>query len=360
MITWTREEVKTRAKAALHMYYWKMVLVGVILSVLVGGGAGGSGSAGNTNQQNSTGSSYESLRDALRGSGFAPDMNNTPGEYDLAFLSMLFKIMMVATIISILVRIFLANPLIAGCRGFYNRIYEEDIDISEVLSVLKGNYWNGVKTCFLRDLYISLWSLLFVIPGIIKSYQYRMVPYILANDPDKDTADVLQESKEMMEGHKMATFVLDLSFLGWIFLGAVTVGLVWIFWTAPYMYATEGALYRKLSNADYGYPGGPQNPYGGGSYPGNSQNPYPGNGSNPNAGGNPGSYYPGNSQKPNAGGNPGSYYLGSAQNPNAGEGSGSYPGNVQSSAPSSQDSSANMQGQEKIQSQFDREYFSGK
>ena len=78
-----------------------------------------------------------------------------------------------------------------------------------------GHYGNIVLTMFLRDLYIVLWTLLFIVPGIVKSYEYMMVPYILAENPGMDQKEVFQISREMMNGQKWNAFVLDLSFIGW-------------------------------------------------------------------------------------------------------------------------------------------------
>lgn len=86
----------------------------------------------------------------------------------------------------------------------------------------------------LRDVFIFLWSLLFLIPGVIKHYSYRMVPYILADDPEIGAMDAITLSRQMMDGHKWNTFVLDLSFLGWDLLSALTLGLLGVFYVNPY------------------------------------------------------------------------------------------------------------------------------
>ena len=100
---------------------------------------------------------------------------------------------------------------------------------------------------FFRDLYVVLWSLLFIIPGIYKSYQYRMVSYILAENPDMPYKEVLQRSKDMMNGQKWKTFVLDWSFILWHMLGGITCGLAEVFYVAPYVNLTNAALYRQLT-----------------------------------------------------------------------------------------------------------------
>lgn len=78
-----------------------------------------------------------------------------------------------------------------------------------------GAYLNTVFTMFMMNLFIFLWSLLLVVPGIIKSYQYRMVPYIMAENPQMNYRDALALSSRMTEGHKLELFILELSFVGW-------------------------------------------------------------------------------------------------------------------------------------------------
>ncbi len=93
---------------------------------------------------------------------------------------------------------------------------------------------NVVLVMFLKNLFTSLWTLLFVIPGIVKHYEYLMIPYILAENPGMDRKEAFQISKRMMDGQKMETFILDLSFIGWILLSAITCGIVGIFYVNPY------------------------------------------------------------------------------------------------------------------------------
>lgn len=117
---------------------------------------------------------------------------------------------------------------------------------SDVFRAFQLNYPNVFITMFLTQLFVSLWALLLVIPGVIKFYEYRMVPYILAEDPDIDWKSAQRRSRELMDGHKMDTFVLDLSFIGWWILTALTCGLVGIFYVIPYYNQTYAELYLEL------------------------------------------------------------------------------------------------------------------
>ena len=118
-----------------------------------------------------------------------------------------------------------------------------------------GHYGNVVKTMFFYDLYIALWSLLLVVPGIIKSYEYRMVPYILAENPGMDSKQVFEISKRMMNGQKMETFILDLSFIGWALVAGITCGIAGVFYVTPYVNATNTELYafNKVQAYNEGY-----------------------------------------------------------------------------------------------------------
>lgn len=236
MATWTRKELKSQGKMLVKAYYWKMVLAGLIMFALTGG----MGSAGSREARSKWDSNTAS--NSLGSAG----IDTTLRMRFLVIFGMILLIALVALVIGMILRALIVNPLIIGCQGFFIHSIMEEPELSDILGGFRGNYLNVVKTTFLRDLFISLWSLLFVIPGIIKSYEYRMVPYLLAEDPYMDSSVAFAESKAMMDGNKWDAFVLDLSFIGWILLGAITFGVVQVFWTGPYIYTTDAALYHAL------------------------------------------------------------------------------------------------------------------
>lgn len=108
-----------------------------------------------------------------------------------------------------------------------------------------SDFWSAFKVTFLVGLFTSLWSLLFVIPGIVKACSYSQAMYILAENPKMSAREAINRSKEMMEGHKMDYFVLNLSFIGWAFLAPFTFGLLYI-WLVPYMQATLTNFYNSV------------------------------------------------------------------------------------------------------------------
>ena len=108
-----------------------------------------------------------------------------------------------------------------------------------------GIYLNVVKIMFLRDLYTFLWSLLLIIPGVVKSYEYSMIPYILAENPQIDSDRAFAVSRSMTDREKISIFGLDWSFFGWIILGTMACGVGTLF-VAPYIQATYTELYEVL------------------------------------------------------------------------------------------------------------------
>lgn len=107
------------------------------------------------------------------------------------------------------------------------------------------DFWSAFKVNFLTGLFTLLWSFLFFIPGIVKSYSYSMSMYILAENKDKPALECIRESKAMTKGYKMDLFVLSLSFIGWFLLGAITLGIAYI-WVLPYMETTFANAYQSL------------------------------------------------------------------------------------------------------------------
>ncbi len=107
------------------------------------------------------------------------------------------------------------------------------------------DFFSAFKVTLLVGLYTFLWSLLFIIPGIVKSYAYSMSLLILADNKGKSARECVRESVEMTDGHKAELFVLDLSFIGWYLLGALTCGLAYLYVT-PLINATKANFYEAI------------------------------------------------------------------------------------------------------------------
>ena len=118
---------------------------------------------------------------------------------------------------------------------------------------VKDNFIDSFKTDFLgnfllyllQSIFIFLWSLLFVIPGIIKTFSYSMSFYIKADHPEYDWNKCITESRKMMDGHKFRLFCLYLSFIGWILVAIITCG-IGMFWISPYINTAKAHFYEDL------------------------------------------------------------------------------------------------------------------
>ncbi len=278
---WDRKELKQRGKAAFKANYWKCVLVAFLLALITAGAgtAAGSSTRNQMNQNNfnfsvnSTGSgsaytvndqSFESIQDAITAVGEQAGANpedianvnelitaiQTDPETKAALgiaLAFIGVVLVVIFVVSVLMSLLLFNPLEVGCRGFFASNAESPAELS-ALKLGFHPYGRTVGAMFLRGLFLFLWGLLFIIPGIIKSYSYRMVPYILAEDPNISGKDAITLSRQMMDGQKWNTFVLDLSFIGWYLLSVLTLGILGIFYVKPYKCSTDAELYQTLKS----------------------------------------------------------------------------------------------------------------
>lgn len=235
---WERNELKGNAKAVLKGNYWKAVVGALIIGALTGGSA----AAGNNSVQNNA----EGLGLSEFTSVFGPmGADNLEGMFS-AFL-LLIPALIIALAFSLCIAIFLKNPLLVGTDKMFINCKTGEANYKDIISAFKkGVYFNTVKVIFFQHLFTFLWSLLFVIPGIVKAYEYRMIPYIMAENPNMDRAEAFAKSKEMMTGNKWKTFVLDLSFIGWFFLSALTLGILNIFYVMPYYLLTDTELYYAL------------------------------------------------------------------------------------------------------------------
>ena len=259
---WTRKELKERAKEALKRHYWKIVLVSLI-GMLIGGGLGSSGISGGGSDIRDMASDNvkehftEHENDDVDWEGAEAvlddiQMDIRPQDIVAVAFTVIVVLIVAAIVLAIVLAldVLLLNPVQVGINRFMVKSLDDTARIAEVGYTFDHNYKNGVKVMFFKDLYVVLWSLLFIVPGIYKAYQYRMVPYILGENPDMSYQEVLQRSKDMMDGQKWDAFVLDLSFILWHMLGGITCGLAEIFYVAPYVNLTDAALYSRLSRKD--------------------------------------------------------------------------------------------------------------
>lgn len=233
---WTRKELKDKAKFSVRAFYWKSVLVAFVLA-LVSGGLGSGGSSGRGNSSDTTG---------LTGNQFIDGIGGKYAGMLMFVLGLAAIAIFVVIIIALVLSIFVFNPIQIGCKKYFLHASDGNADLNHMGYGFKTNYMNVVSVVFLQNLFIFLWSLLLIVPGIVKAYQYRMIPYLLAEDPNLSFSEAKRLSTEMMDGEKWDAFVLDLSFILWQILAAITFNLVGIFWVNPYYQYTCAELYKVL------------------------------------------------------------------------------------------------------------------
>lgn len=219
---WTNSELKQRAKTVLSRFgYWIPFLATILCGLLM------------TDPSNI-------LSVMSENGGLESLFENEEFAYYFSTVFLFFFIF------SFFFNIFIGYPVLVGMYRFFMENRISGAKIERIFWVFKsGNYLNVVKTMFLMNLKIFLWSLLFIIPGIIKTYEYYMVPYILSENPGISSKRAFELSKEMTDGEKFDMFWLALSFVGWIILGTLACGIGVLF-VEPYLQTTFAELYQVM------------------------------------------------------------------------------------------------------------------
>lgn len=156
----------------------------------------------------------------------------------------------IAAIIAAIVFFILGCVVMVGYSQFnLNLTKGEKVELGLLFGYF--SYWkNTVITQLVKNIYVFLWSLLLIIPGIIAGYKYAMVSYILAEYPEMEYKEVLQRSAAMMDGNKWRLFCLQFSFIGWDILASLTFGIGYL-WLKPYKEAANAAFYQEVSKYIY-------------------------------------------------------------------------------------------------------------
>ncbi|OQB24538.1 MAG: hypothetical protein BWY11_01025 [Firmicutes bacterium ADurb.Bin182] len=142
---------------------------------------------------------------------------------------------------------FIMPPITVGYSLFALRVYKDgQVDIGSMFNRAFDDYWRNVGGILWMELFTFLWSLLFIIPGIIKRLAYFMTPYILADSKNVKPTEAIKLSMRMTKGYKGEIFVMFLSFIGWIILSALTFGVLQILYSGPYMSVSLAGLYHEL------------------------------------------------------------------------------------------------------------------
>ncbi|MCR1933167.1 DUF975 family protein [Clostridium tepidum] len=225
---WTREHIKKRAKRMLSLNYWKAFLVSLVISI-------------------ATLDNYGEVKNNVNKFNDEYTIFNNTIFDELISLAEEFMVFLASiAIILIILRVILGYMLEVGGRKFFIKASEGETNMEYLgYCFKKGSYFRVLLTMLLRSIYTFLWFLLLIIPGIVKTYAYSMVPYILADNPEIGAERAIQLSNRMTDGEKWDMFVLDLSFIGWYIIGALALGIGVLF-VNPYVDATKAELYLIL------------------------------------------------------------------------------------------------------------------
>ena len=186
----------------------------------------------------------------LIGGSFLPQLNIHMENQDIESWEQFFRVTLGSTTLSVntinLVHFILGGVIQLGYAQFLLKQYNRaNFEVKDLFSQFE-RFGQAFLQRFLRILYTSLWSLLFIIPGIVKSYAYAMTPFIMAENPEMTASEAITASKEMMDGHKGELFTLDLTFIGWELLCLLTLNIGHL-WLNPYKNAAYAVFYKDLT-----------------------------------------------------------------------------------------------------------------
>ena len=185
---WTRANLKRNAKSVLKKNYWKSVIVSLIFLFITGSGAASTGREASDELSNA--------KDAFAG---------MDGSTFLLIIGVVAGAILISMLIGLLLTIFLLNPLHVGCQKFFvNAVEDQEAGLGDVLYSFKNGYGHIGGIMFVRTVFICLWSVLLIIPGIVKMYEYMMVPFILAENPDMSRKD---DDRKPMESLRAGSFL---------------------------------------------------------------------------------------------------------------------------------------------------------
>lgn len=241
-------DFRQQARDALSGHWFVAIIAGFIASLLGGltfsGGGGGSSSnegSGGSGGSGGTGDlpmeEFEAMLEEL--------LSN---QVFITILAIMATLMVVLTILSI-IRFVIGGAIGVGYSRFNLDLIEGN---GARLSTVFGSFKQltvALVARILRDIYITLWTLLFIIPGIIAGYSYSMMHYVMADNPGIGASEAIAESKRLMKGNKWRLFCLRLSFIGWELLAVFFTLGIGMLWVIPYEEAAMAAFYRDICPA---------------------------------------------------------------------------------------------------------------
>jgi uncharacterized membrane protein len=212
----TRQEIKAIGKEQFKLNYWNCVLAALLVTAVMG-----------------------VITWMTNGEEIVQMVNGQPGQATITVRSNAGG----------LLALLLGGPIAVGLNYFFVknvRGEREELSVTTPFTEAFKNYPRKLGGSLWMGLFVFLWALLLVIPGIIKGISYSMTQYLLADCPNVKARDALKLSMRMMNGHKWEYFVMGLSFLGWILLSALTLGILSVFYVDPYMRSSFAEYYLEL------------------------------------------------------------------------------------------------------------------
>ena len=154
---------------------------------------------------------------------------------------------LIFAIIGFVISLCVGNAAEVGLANYFIKNTDSKPSFSDAFSGFKVKYGRNIGTLLLVGIKSVLWTCLFIIPGIIKMYEYAIIPYILADDAEISSKEAFIKAKQMMSGNKWRLFKLNFSFIGWSLLCVLTFGIGTLF-LIPYINAATAEFYVELKN----------------------------------------------------------------------------------------------------------------
>ena len=224
--------------------FWALTIGVTLVAALLGGGvdfASSSASGGRITHSYQDPGEYYNVSIETPGFSMSRTFLNTP-----AITRALTIIVPVITVLAV-IQMLIGGAIELGLKRYNLDLLTHENPPAFATLFSRFSIWGrafGLR--FMTTLLTFLWSLLFIVPGIIASYRYALAPYLMAENPDMDVMEAIAHSKELMDGNKGRLFCLQLSFIGWRLLCVLTLGIGYL-WLAPYQNAAEAAFYLEVT-----------------------------------------------------------------------------------------------------------------
>lgn len=241
------EDFRRIARNALTNKWFIAVAVGLVASIL--GGISGGGHEFKVNIDGSNISmNFNVAGQTIKSIGTNGGVDSEVGAFILASL----PIIIIASLFAAVIYFALGSFIGVGYAKFNLNLVDKKNAVFETLFEYFSHWKTTTIARLLRALYVFLWSLLFIIPGIVAGFSYAMTDYILAEDPELTADEAISQSKSIMMGNKWRFFCLQFSFIGWDILATLAFGIGHL-WLTPYKQAAYAAFYREVSGTEFYY-----------------------------------------------------------------------------------------------------------